>query len=80
MTIPIQAAQGTLQPTTTILKAANIKTEVGSPTTATIIQQRTGAQTMISTPMLVIECISIAESRLCHGVIILVLSFLLSNK
>jgi hypothetical protein len=50
MTIPIQTQHGSI-PTTTILKAANIKTEGGS-NTATILQ-RGGGQTIVGTPMLV---------------------------
>lgn len=45
MAIPIQQGQGGLS-STTILKAANIKTEAGSPGQATIIQ-RSGQQMMV---------------------------------
>ncbi|CAG7818212.1 unnamed protein product, partial [Allacma fusca] len=48
----IKSGQVGRQVMTIPIQAANIKTEGGSPTTTTIIQQRTGAQTVIGTPML----------------------------
>lgn len=49
---------GSLTPTT-VLKAANIKTEVGSPSTATIVQQRGGTPLVVGGSPVVVSFFSL---------------------